>query len=103
MAQSHRDEELDRPRPCPAAAETGFHPQHLDELLSDRDRRVEVGAWILEHRSDARPADGLPVAIAEGRDIRSLEKDAAARDPDPRGKDAENGSAGERLAAAGLA
>ncbi|MNI28202.1 hypothetical protein D3C73_819690 [compost metagenome] len=85
------------------AASAGMQPDGLDQLLADREQRIERGKRILKDRTDHAAADRCHFRFAEI--VRALAADAnfAGSHTAGRFEQAENGHARHRLTRAGFA
>ncbi|CAH0221160.1 hypothetical protein SRABI03_02473 [Microbacterium foliorum] len=96
-------EQLARPRPGPSSRHTGGHAQGLFELRPDRNRRVQIRGGVLEDRADARAAHRTPLPLPGVSEVEAVDLHRAPGDRQTCGEDAQQGPAGERLAAARFA
>ena len=96
-------QQLDRPRPRLGGRQRKMGLDGLDELMADRIERIEAGQRVLEDGADAGAAHLAHLLVGQIVDAPALEADFAAGNAARRFEQADDGSAGQRLAGARFA
>ena len=96
-------QQVDRTGTGRPAAQAEMQADGLDQLLSDREERVQRGQRILEDRADLAAAHLLHRPVAEPVDAPAADVDLARGDAPRRLEQPQNGKPGHRLAGAGIA
>ena len=103
LMEAHVAEKLDGALAGLLAREPSFHAQHLGELRTDGEGRVQVRRRVLEDGTDLAPVDSLPGPARSGGNVLARKGDRSTADAATGRQEPEGGPAGERLAATRLA
>ena len=96
-------QEIERPGAGGVLAEVEVEADGLDQLVADREERVQAGQRVLEDGADASAADLLQPGLVQLVDALAADADLARGDAPRRLEQAQHRHAGHRLAGTTLA